>query len=309
MSQRKNAITEKKASPGRGAAAVWAAWADWAAAAWVSDPLKRLFVLCCGLFLPAGMKAQYLPRAMTLNAGEEVTYDVYFKWGFLMSRAGEGQLTFTPSLYGGKRASKYRLTFRTSRFFDSVYKMRDTIECYYSPDYALLHSSKHTSEGGYYLIDELTFSYREREQTHVHSRRYTPERVKIDTLLSVASGYAFDMLGTLFFLRTLDWKYLKKGDVFPSTVVTGKDLIQVRYRYTGNEVVESDGIRYRAHHFFIDIHDAAFSQSKSAAEVWVGNDANHLPLKVRSKLKIGYAEIHYKTSAQLKAPLSCRMEN
>jgi hypothetical protein len=271
--------------------------------------VKRLLVLFCCLFLPAEMKAQYLPLAMTLNAGENVTYDVYFKWGILMSRAGEGQLTFSPSMYKGKRASKYRLTFRTSKFFDSIYKMRDTIECYYSPDYALLYSSKHTNEGGYYLIDELTFSYREQEQTCVHSRRYTPEKVKIDTLLSVTSGYAFDMLGTLFFLRTLDWKHLKAGDVFPSTVVTGKDLIQVSYRYTGDEVVERDGISYRTHHFFIDIYDSAFSQSKSAAEVWVGNDGNHLPIKVRSKLKIGYAEIHYKTSGQLKAPLSSRMEN
>ncbi|MDR1336887.1 MAG: DUF3108 domain-containing protein [Tannerella sp.] len=257
--------------------------------------------------LPAGLKAQYLPQAMTLSAGEEVTYDVYFKWGILMSRAGEGRLTFNPSAYGGKKASKYQLTFRTSKFFDSIYRMRDTIECYYSPDCALLYSSKRTSEGGYYLIDELTFSYR--EQAHVHSLRYTPERVKIDTVLSVASGYAFDMLGAVFFLRTLDWKYLKAGDAFPSTVVTGKDLIRVSYRYTGDEVVERDGIRYQTHHFFIDIYDSAFSQSKSAAEVWVGNDGNHLPVKVRSKLKIGYAEIHYRTSGQLKAPLNCRTKD
>ncbi|MDR1676106.1 MAG: DUF3108 domain-containing protein, partial [Tannerella sp.] len=179
----------------------------------------------------------------------------------------------------------------------------------YSPDYVLLYSSKRTNEGGYYLIDELTFSYPKQEETHVRSLRYTPERIKIDTTLSVMSGYAFDMLGTLFFFRTLDWKHLKTGDVFPSTVVTGKDAIQVSYRYTGDEVVERNGIRYRTHHFFIDIYDSAFSQSKAAAEVWVGNDGNHLPLKVRSKLKIGYAEIHYKTSDQLKTPLNCRMEN
>ncbi|MDR1103653.1 MAG: DUF3108 domain-containing protein, partial [Tannerella sp.] len=95
----------------------------------------------------------------------------------------------------------------------------------------------------------------------------------------------------------------------PLTVVTGRDLIQVSYRYTGDEVVERDGVRYRTHHFFIDIHDSAFSQSKSAAEVWVGNDGNHLPVKVRSKLKIGYAEIHYRTSGQLKAPLNCRTKD
>ncbi|MDR2041941.1 MAG: DUF3108 domain-containing protein, partial [Tannerella sp.] len=237
MSQRKSVTTRKRAVRSRGVAA---GWADW-----VSEALKRLFVLGCGLVLVPGLAAQYLPRTPMPDAGEVVTYDVYFKWGILMSRAGEGRLTFGPAVYKGKRAWVYRLTFRTGKFFDSIYKMRDTMECYYSPDYALLYSSKRTNEGGYYLIDELTFSY-PGEQTLVHSLRRTPERVKIDTTLSVP-GDAFDMLGMILFLRTLDWKDLKRGNVFPSTVVTGRDLIQVSYRYTGDEPVEWDGIRYRTH--------------------------------------------------------------
>ncbi|MDR3194642.1 MAG: DUF3108 domain-containing protein [Tannerella sp.] len=266
----------------------------------------KLWAVFCGLLLPAGTRAQYLPQAMTLNMGEEVTYDVYFKWGLLMSRAGEGKLTLMPSVYGGKSVSKYRMTFQTGRFFDSIFAMRDTIDCYYAPDYALLHSSKRINEGGFYLIDELTFSYPQPEQTSVHCLQYTPERVRIDTAVSVASGYVFDMLGAVFFLRTLDWTCLDAGAVFPSTVAVGRELIPISYRYAGEATVEKDGTQYRTHHFFIDIHDKAFSQSKSAAEVWVGKDENHLPVKVRSKLKIGYAEIHYKSSARLKAPLRCR---
>jgi hypothetical protein len=70
-----------------------------------------------------------------------------------------------------------------------------------------------------------------------------------------------------------------------------------------------DGIRYRTHHFFVDIYDSAFVQSKSAAEVWVGTDERHLPLKVRSKLKIGYAEIYCKTSGQPETPPNGRTGN
>ena len=237
---------------------------------------------------------------MTLNAGEEVTYDVYFKWGILMPRAGEGKLTFNPAVYGSAPASLYRMTFQTSKFFDSIYKMRDTIECYYAPDYALLHSSKRINEGGYYLTDELTFSYDSRTQTRVHSRRYTPQTMKIDTVIPVTQAYVFDMLGAVFFLRTLDCRQLKSGVAFPATVISGRDLVRISYRYTGEVTLELAGIHYHAHHFYIDIYDSAFSQSKSAAEVWVGNDGNRLPLKVRSKLKVGYAEIHYKSSARLK---------
>jgi hypothetical protein len=44
-------------------------------------------------------------------------------------------------------------------------------------------------------------------------------------------------------------------------------------------------------HFSIDIYDPAFAQHKNAAELWTTNDKKHTPVKVRSKLKIGYAEV------------------
>jgi hypothetical protein len=290
MSRRKNAITKKKANSSRiterVVSAVSAVSADWGANG------KRLLLLCCLLF-PAKMQAQYLPQKMTLNHGEEVCYDVYFKWGILMSRAGEGILSFRETTFRGASASNYRLIFHTGKFFDSIYKMRDTIDCYYASDYSLLYSSKRTNEGGYYLIDELTFSY-SNPQTRIHTFQYTPEKVKIDTTLTIASGYVFDMLGVVFFLRTLAWTSLKTGDVFPLSVAAGHDLVQLSFRYQGQDIVKKDNVPYPALRFSVDIHDKAFTQSKSAAELWVSDDENHIPLKLRSKLKIGYAEIHYK---------------
>ncbi|MDR3267852.1 MAG: DUF3108 domain-containing protein, partial [Tannerella sp.] len=203
MSRRKNATTKKKANNVRTASRVVSA--AWAAARRGSEGGRRW--LCVVLLFQASVvQAQYRPQCMSLNNGEEVTYEVFFKWGILMSRAGEGKLSFRPSTYQGRNASRYRLTFRTTKFFDSVYKMRDTIDCYYAPDYALMYSSKHTNEGGYCLTDEITFSYPDRDRTHVHTLQYTPERVKTDTVLTMSSGYVFDMLGAVFFLRTLDWK-------------------------------------------------------------------------------------------------------
>ena len=253
------------------------------------------------------MQAQYLPQNMTLNHGEEVRYDVYFKWGILMPRAGEARITFSQSSLNGQPASLYRLIFHTTGIIETVYKMRDTLDCYYGANNELLHCSKRTQEGGFYLIDELAFSY-SGETTSVHSFRYTPESTRIDTNLIVSSGHVFDMLGATFFMRTLGWENLTSGDSFPFTVAVGRDLIQTGYRYQNQAIVERGNIKYRTRYFFIDIYDDVFSQSKAAAEVWVGDDENHIPVKIRAKLKIGYAEVHYKSSNNLKKPLDCRVE-
>ena len=269
---------------------------------------RRLYILCiCVLFSLIKLEAQYLPQHISMNKGEEVRYDVYFKWGILTPRAGEAHITLNDSNLNGQPASLYRLLFNTVGIFESVFKMRDTLDCYYNTDNVLLYSPKHTDEGGYYLIDELTFDYTG-QSTSVHSYRYTPTAIKIDTNLIVMSGYVFDMLGATFFLRTLDWKNLKTGDSFPFTVAIGRDLIQASFRYQNQAIVERDKVKYRTHYFIIDIYDDAFTQSKAAAELWVGDDENQIPIKVRTKLKIGYAEVHYKSSSNLKAPLNCRVE-
>ena len=224
-----------------------------------------------------------------------------------MPRAGEARISYNSSALNGQSASRYRMLFQTVGIFESVFKMRDTLDCYYSTDNILLFSTKHINEGGYYLIDDLTFSYTG-QQTSVHSHRYTPTETKVDTNLTVTSGHVFDMLGATFFLRTLDTRNLKPGDNFPCTVAIGRDLVQVIFRYQNQAIIERNQAKYRTHYFIIDIHDDAFSQSKASAEIWVGDDENNIPIKIRTKLKVGYAEVYYKNSSNLKKPLDCRVE-
>ena len=85
--------------------------------------------------------------------------------------------------------------------------------------------------------------------------------------------------------------------------------MNISFRYTGQKIVErEDYLKYRTRHFYIDIYDEAFTQSKAAAEIWVGDDENHIPIKIRAKLKIGAAEVYYKNSQGLRYPFTSRVE-
>lgn len=251
--------------------------------------------------------AQTIPAKERFAAGEEVQYELYFKWGILMPRAGHATLTVNDTRYEGEPAYHYRLLFRTSGMFEKIFTMRDTIDCFFSPQMLLLKSEKRVNENDYYLVDELTFSYRD-GKTSAHSFRYTPTRTKIDTML-VSEQYMFDMLGASMYLRSLDWDEMKAGDEFPFHVAIGRDRINISFRYAGQAIVErSEYLKYSTRHFYIDIYDEAFTQSKAAAEIWIGDDKNHIPVKIRAKLKIGAAEVYYKSSKGLRYPLTSRVE-
>jgi hypothetical protein len=272
----------------------------------VSEWTLRLAICGCLLFPVTGAAQGYRPEVMSLNRGEETTYEVFFKWGILMPRAGEARLSFDANS-DGSDGLHYRLCFATTRVFDAIYKMRDTLNCYYASDLSLLSAVKYSDEGDYLLTDELTFSY-SGNRTVIHSHRYTPTNTKIDTSLVSPSGYVFDMFGMVFYLRTLDWNKLKKDDSMTARVAIGRDLVNVACRYRGRTVIEREQKKYRTHHFMVEIYDEAFEQSKSATEIWIGDDGNHLPIKIRSKLKIGAVEVYCKSTRNLKAPLECLIE-
>ncbi|MGM9759065.1 MAG: DUF3108 domain-containing protein [Parabacteroides sp.] len=277
----------------------WGAWVDWAC--------KWCCLCCCCLLFPQEVGAQCDDARLRLHAGERVDYDLYFKWGLLMPRAGSASLSVERASFEGTAAWRYRMLFQTTGMFEKIYSMRDTLDCYYArPSGCLLFSTKHSDEKDYYLVDDLRFSYFG-DSVRAHSHRYTLTRTKIDTLLT-AQACLFDMLGATMHLRTLDWSTFSPGAEFPFRIAIGRDVVHASFRYTGQQIVERGEVKYRTRHFYIDIFDEAFTQSKAAAEVWIGDDANHIPVKIRAKLKIGAAEVYYKESHGLREPLTCRIE-
>ena len=98
------------------------------------------------------------------------------------------------------------------------------------------------------------------------------------------------MLSATMYLRSLDWSRLQMGDERPFLIAVGRDVVHAAFRYEGQQVIEREGVKYRTRHFYVDVYDEAFTQSKAAGEVWIGDDENHIPIKIRAKLKIGAAE-------------------
>ena len=53
-----------------------------------------------------------------------------------MPRAGHATLSIRDAEYEGEPSYHYRLIFRTSGIIEKVYKMRDTIDCHFTPRHA-----------------------------------------------------------------------------------------------------------------------------------------------------------------------------
>ena len=95
--------------------------AVWAACA--SKLYICVFFLCVASL--TSLRAQTLP----LSHGERVDYDLYFKWGLIMSKAGLATLSVKESEYQGAPSWHYNLLFRSAGVIEKVFRMRDTMDC------------------------------------------------------------------------------------------------------------------------------------------------------------------------------------
>ncbi|MDH6305914.1 hypothetical protein M2459_002701 [Parabacteroides sp. PF5-5] len=263
-------------------------------------------ILCCLV----GWFAQAQKQCLDLNVfakGEQMEYDLYFKWGLLMPKAGTASMTIKDTNYKNTPAWHTFLLLNTSGMVDKVFSIRDTMQNFISKENPrLLYSGKRSYEGGYYEMDDLNYTYKD-NKAHIHAVRKNLSRVRADTVL-VAGECVLDLLGSFMFARSFDWTNIEVGVQYPLEVGMGKSLINVAYRYAGQRIIERGNVKYRTRLIIIDIYDDAFTESKEAMELWIGDDDNHLPIKMRAKLKIGAMEAYYKSSKNLRYPLNCRVE-
>lgn len=266
---------------------------------------KRIFGIAL-LFILLGKVALYGQCELdnsTFSPGEKIYFDVYFKWGILMPKAGTAVMSIDDISFRGKEAIRQQLTFRTTGLIEKAFSMRDTVNTYYTPRLLPLFYEKHALEDGYYVVDEMDFIYKD-NKTYIPTKRYDRHRTKIDTT-HVVNGCMFDILGVTMYLRSLNMDNVEIGDEFPASFVMGRDVVEIRYRYAGQSIIErSETVKYKTLKFDMDVYDDAVTQTRNAFEIWISDDENHIPIKIRAKLKIGAAEAYFRKVTGNRYPLS-----
>ena len=226
-----------------------------------------------------------------------------------MMGAGSADYRINFTDYNQRSRVKSTFSFKTNSFFDKIYKMRDTLTSYASrPDLIPVSLSRSVNEGSTRFKEELIVRKHEKTFSEVSVKRTKNGEVRIDTTLSV-NNQGFDILNVFLFVRNINYAELNPGQTHNLTVFLGKDKVNIVLRYTGQAVLEkSETLKYKTFHWTIDIADDVFSEAKSAMEVWISDDENHIPLKLKAKLKIGAAEAELSSYKQLKHPFTSEIK-
>jgi len=262
--------------------------------------MKQLFLTLFAILLPVSMPTNELP----FQAGEELKFDIHYKYGLVMVRAGSAGFKIEESNYNGKKSYRSVLDFKTTSFFDKIFKMRDTLRSYITEDMHPLYHSRSVHEGNYQFTEEVFFNKFTPEQTEARIKRVSMQQLRFDTILTYHS-MTFDMLNLMLFIRTFNYSQMEPAHAKKISTFVGRAKVEVTVRNEGQSILEkNDTLKYKTYKIAFDFTDSAFNESKSAVEVWISDDKNRIPLKIRAKLRIGAAEVYLTSWKNLKYPLS-----
>ena len=260
-----------------------------------------LFLMGVSFMLPAMRTyAQCEHENKAFQAGEALTYDLYFNWKFIWVKAGTANYTVKKTTYKGQESLRTDLLFQGSKRLNSVFPMKDTLISQMTPTMVPLYYRKGALEGKRYTVDEVWYSY-PNGKSHVNQHFLTHEGELLKTQHET-DECNYDMLSILNVARSFDASDYKVGQRIHFPMATGKKVEEQTLVYKGKEVFEAnDDVKYRCLVFSLLDYDVK-DKDKEMLRFYVTDDQNHLPVRIDFYLRFGTAKAFYKNGKGLKNP-------
>ncbi len=254
--------------------------------------MKRLFILpllLLALVSPA-IKVQHQSTVSLVD--ETLTYDIIYKWGFINKVAGYA----TMSLRNDGDLYRATLYGQNAPWANSIYMLRDTL--YTTMTKQGMYPVKYVyiaHEEGKYKKDIVDFT-RSGNSFSAECIRYKRpaegQPMTSSTISLHADGMTVDMLSSFFYLRTLDFDNLAKGQSITVNIFSGSKKEKLKITYLGPGTVNLNGenlASYRINFTFT----RNGKQSSSPIAGWISADSRRIPLKVEGQLPVGKVRAVY----------------
>lgn len=220
------------------------------------------------------------------QAGEELRYDLYFRYGIINTKAGTSSLVVADETYNGTAAYKMTMLANTNGLANKMFSMKDTLTAYTSKNIVPLAFIKNAMEQGDYTQETALYDYSQDSIT-VKTQRIRNDILRFDEILR-SHECIYDMVSTVYYARTLDFSQMKKGDKTTISSLSGKKIVHMDIEFQGIEKVKANDRReYNCIKLVLMINTSAFEDKKEAMKVYLSNDINRVPIRIDSQLKIG----------------------
>ncbi len=202
--------------------------------------------------------------------GEQLDYEMSYGW----ITGGVASLRLEETQFMGKDVYHVKAVGKTIGVAHTIYHVRDSYESYFDPETGKPYKSvMNLREGNYRNYNEVYYNHNE------------------GTLISKKSGKkeigkeVFDIVSAFYFLRK-NLKDIKVGDKVVIHTYFHDEPWDLVIRYKGNETIKTRFGKINCMKFKPIVLEGTF-ESEDALDIWISNDQNKIPVRVKMKFFVG----------------------
>lgn len=250
------------------------------------------FIIMC-LLIGSVNPAEAITKAKSSTKKESLKYEAYWHWGFIWKKAGSGILNlWEEEGIDGKERMHGQLCGRSLSIVESIMKVRDTLDCWYTPAMIPIEYCKKTNEGSYQAIERNFYKSftngKELLPENVDSTQVDIYRWRVkkgnDRKRHSVNAVGYDMLSIFYVIRQLDYSQMKKGDKLQFRVHAGIKAQWLTVNYQGPTTCTlKNGKQYDSEKILLTF--SSKDSDSTPLEVWLAATPDHRPLSVIIQLK------------------------
>lgn len=245
-----------------------------------------IFILVFILF-NNDLSAQCKIKNDYFQAGEEMTYDLYAKFGPIHTKAGKSILSTTADKYNNTNVYKISLIAESTGNVQKLFTLNDTLISYMTKELVPLAYVKNAHEGKDNVHETVNYTYSAGGKIDINVKRHKNGEDKFDNNLT-SNNCIYDMASVVMYARTLDYSKMKKGDDVDVEFMSGRKKVKMVIEHDGIENIKANNkVNYECIKLVLSISDDAFTNKQEAMRVYITNDKNRMPVRLDSQLKIG----------------------
>lgn len=217
--------------------------------------------------------------------GERFEYLAHY--GFI--NAGKGVVSMKDDMVRKKNRDCYEVAIdaRTIGMFALGVKVRDRWVSYIDESAIMPHEFYRDISENKYKLTETTQFDQKRGTAVVNSNKKGKKSRKTYEIPT----YTQDMVSGYYYLRTLSYENMKKGDVISMNAFFEDKLYDFKVRFEGKGVVKTKFGKVHAFKIKPIMPDNKLFKGKDAITIWVSDDINRVPLKIDVNMFVGTFEV------------------
>lgn len=230
-------------------------------------------------------------RAYTF--GEKLEYKVGYK--FITAGTGYFQIMPEPIYRHGRECYDVRFQVKSLESLDWLYRVRDQYRTVLDVSGIFPWEFEQRIREGNYRRDFRAVFDQSNNKAIVKDKSYdTPD-------------YVHDIVSAFFYVRTLDLSLMPRDTVFYLNNFWDDSTYSLGVRIRGKETIKVDAGTFRCIIIEPMVTEGGLFKSEGSIFVWVSDDDRKIPVKVATRIPIGFVEAKLTSYSGLNGPLRAKL--